>query len=43
MTVAVVVVVVVRGHGEYGGGGEVISKNCRKCIRLVCQIDIIAP
>jgi hypothetical protein len=30
VVVVVVVVVVECGHGEYGGGGEVISKNCRK-------------
>jgi hypothetical protein len=30
------------GHGKYGGGGGV-WRTVEKRIRLVCQIDIIAP
>jgi hypothetical protein len=39
----VVVVVVGVGHGVYGGGGEVISKNCRKVLLDLYAKQISSP
>jgi hypothetical protein len=43
VVVVVVVVVVGVGHGVYGGGGEVILKNCRKVLLDLYAKQISSP